>query len=121
LKEQARNSGREHHTVGVLAERHRKRPSPRSHQNGRKTANGGEQVPEPLKTRVRGEFLEMPGLCLTLGQACRLWDMSATDCRAVLDELITEGFLSRTPNGSYIALPPSRSRHHLPRSARRSG
>ena len=74
---------------------------------------------ESLKTRIRGEFLEMPGLCLTLGQASRLWQISAADCRAMLEDLIAEGFLSRTPNGSYVALPASgmtRSPHRSLRS-----
>jgi hypothetical protein len=27
--------------------------------------------------RIRGEYLEMPGLCLTLAQAQRLWGLEA--------------------------------------------
>lgn len=60
-----------------------------------------------LKDRIRGEFVEMPGLCLTLGQACRLWQIATPRCQSILDALIAEGFLSQTSNGSYIAQPAS--------------
>jgi len=53
-----------------------------------------------LMWRVRGEFLEMPGLRLTESQAQRLWGLDATECRAVLAVLVTEGFLV-VRNGAY--------------------
>ena len=34
--------------------------------------------------RVRAEFLEMPGLCLTLDQAQRLWGLEPRTCEALL-------------------------------------
>jgi hypothetical protein len=55
--------------------------------------------------RIRGEFLEMPGLKLSLQQACRLWNLSATACGAALDELRAEGFLYQTQSGAFIAFP----------------
>ena len=55
--------------------------------------------------RIRGEFLEMPGLKLSLQQACRLWNLSATACGEALDELRAEGFLYQTPSGAFIAFP----------------
>ena len=48
-----------------------------------------------LAARARAEFLEMPGLCLTLAQASRLCNTSCADCQRVLDELIADGFLRR--------------------------
>jgi hypothetical protein len=56
-----------------------------------------------LLARVRGEFREMPGLCLTVPQACRLWQLDAQDCICVLGVLVAEGFLARTAAGAYIA------------------
>lgn len=53
---------------------------------------------------VKGEYLEMPGLSLTLRQAMRLWHLDATSCRRVLDELIGTGFLTETRHGSYRRL-----------------
>jgi hypothetical protein len=50
--------------------------------------------------RVRGEFLEMPGLRLTLPQAARLWGLDLRSCEAVMDALIRSAFLRRTPTGA---------------------
>lgn len=52
--------------------------------------------------RVRGEYLEMPGLSLTEQQAKRLWGLDASTCRAVFDALTQTGFLRRTTHGGYI-------------------
>ena len=59
-----------------------------------------------LLQRIRGEFLEMPGMKLTAAQACRLWNLKEAPCRDALDALIAEGFLIRTLSGAFIA-PPS--------------
>lgn len=56
-----------------------------------------------LESRVRGEYQEMPGLKLTLPQASRLWQLDRATCEAVLGHLVDEGFLFRTPEGSYVA------------------
>ena len=55
--------------------------------------------------RIRGEFIEMPGLKLSFQQACRLWNLSASACREALDALRAEGFLYQTPSGAFIAFP----------------
>lgn len=55
-----------------------------------------------LEERVRGEFLEMPGLRLTPAQASRLWAMDAGTSRQVLDGLAEVGFLARTREGAYL-------------------
>jgi hypothetical protein len=52
--------------------------------------------------RVRGEFLEMPGLRLTEAQAQRLWGLDPTACSTVLTRLIDAKFLFRTGNGSFM-------------------
>ena len=52
--------------------------------------------------RVRGEYLEMPGLCLTAHQAHRLWGLDLHVCRALLDALLGVGFLRRTHDGVYM-------------------
>ena len=48
-----------------------------------------------LLRQVRGEFLELPGLRLTLAQACRLWGRDAAVSRDVLDALVEISFLTR--------------------------
>lgn len=49
-----------------------------------------------LIERARSEFVEMPGLALTLPQAARLWNLAPDDCRAVIDVLTASGFLRWT-------------------------
>ena len=53
-----------------------------------------------LVERVRSEFLEMPGLRLTLPQAARLWGLDLTSCEAVVDALVEREFLHRTASGT---------------------
>jgi Fic family protein len=52
--------------------------------------------------RIRGEFLEMPGLRLTSEQAARLWHVDAATCTAVLSRLVADRFLTRTRSGAYV-------------------
>ena len=51
-----------------------------------------------LTARTRAEFLDMPGLRLTLAQASRLCGASPEECQCVLDKLIEEGLLCRAGN-----------------------
>jgi hypothetical protein len=55
---------------------------------------------EQLVERVRAEFLEMPGLRLTLPQAARLWGIDLSSCEAVVDVLVKCEFLQRTATGA---------------------
>lgn len=52
--------------------------------------------------RVRGEFLEMPGLRLTPKQAQRLWRLDPKACDAVLGALVDARFLARTRDGAFV-------------------
>jgi DNA-binding GntR family transcriptional regulator len=58
-----------------------------------------------LTTRIRGEFAEMPGLKLTMAQACRLWHTNESAVREALDTLVSEGIVTRTASGAFISLP----------------
>ena len=62
---------------------------------------------ELLVVRVRGEYCEMPGLRLTISQACRLWQVETSTCERLLEQLVREGFLYKTDNGAYIAVATS--------------
>jgi len=71
-----------------------------------KDAQTNEQrtsLPDSLVARARGEYLEMPGLRLTVVQACRLWQLDTLLCERLLDHLVSEGFLQQTGTGFYIA------------------
>lgn len=52
--------------------------------------------------RIRGEFLEMPGLRLTVAQAARLWHVDAATCAEVLGRLVADRFLTQTRAGAYV-------------------
>jgi hypothetical protein len=69
-------------------------------------------VPDETLRRVRGEYLEMPGLCLRPEQARRLWGLDADTCARVLDSLVQAGFLCRAADGTFRR--PSDVRPALP-------
>ena len=52
-------------------------------------------------TRLRAEYLEMPGLQLTQGQVQRLCGLERAVCERVLDTLVDMRFLYLTVNGTY--------------------
>jgi Fic family protein len=54
-----------------------------------------------MLNRVRGEFLEMPGLRLRLDQAQRLWGLDRSTCEELLKSLVDSKFLSRRSGGVY--------------------
>ena len=58
-------------------------------------------LPTTLLQRIRGEFLEMPGLHLTSRQAARLWHLDPETCDLALRALIADGFLRQTTRGSF--------------------
>lgn len=57
---------------------------------------------DSLIARARAEFVEMPGLALTLPQAARLWNVAVDDCRVILDALTTTGFLRWTDKRTVV-------------------
>jgi hypothetical protein len=62
-----------------------------------------------LVNRVRSEFLEMPGLQLTLSQASRLWGLEAAACRSVIATLVDASFLRWTARGTVVRVDPTSS------------
>lgn len=52
--------------------------------------------------RIRAEFIEMPGLKLTVTQAQRLWALDRSTCEQLIDSLAAAGFLTRTRDGAAI-------------------
>jgi len=61
-----------------------------------------------LLQRVHGEFMEMPGMRLTLAQACRLWNVDAATSQDVLNQLVDEQFL-RVSGPHYVRAAAGRS------------
>ena len=64
--------------------------------------------PDFLVARVRGEYCEMPGLQLTVTQACRLWQIDTLTCEMLLEQLVQEDFLCKTEMGAYAAATAAR-------------
>lgn len=69
---------------------------------------------EAMLQRICGEYIEMPGLCLTRKQAQRLWGLDEATCWKALDLLVEARFLNHTDNlyrrltEGPIAFPPFR-------------
>jgi hypothetical protein len=63
--------------------------------------------------RIRSEYVEMPGLVLTLPQAARLWGLSESHAALLLSMLVETGFLICDKKTVY--------RRRLDRSAKRKG
>lgn len=59
-------------------------------------------VTDDALRRIRGEYLEMPGLRLTTAQAQRLWNLDRPTCERVLDRLVTSRFLAKTRDGAFV-------------------
>ena len=54
--------------------------------------------------RLRAEYLEMPGMKLTIEQVQRLCGIEPTMCKLVLDALVKTRFLCRKSDGTYVRL-----------------
>lgn len=63
--------------------------------------------------RIRGEYREMPGLQVSLTQACRLWGLEASSCEANLKALVDEGFLACNRGGASARLDPGSPRRAI--------
>jgi hypothetical protein len=57
---------------------------------------------EDCVQRIRVEYLDLPGLSLTARQARRLWNLDSDTCQRVLDMMIRDNFLRRTPQAQYV-------------------
>jgi hypothetical protein len=64
-----------------------------------------------LLQRVHGEYMEMPGLRLTVAQACRLWNVDPATSLDVLNQLVENQFL-RVSGPHYVRAAAGRA---LPR------
>jgi hypothetical protein len=55
-----------------------------------------------LLARARSEFLEMPGLSITVSQASRLWNLTPSVAGDLLGALAGSHFLLRRDNGTFV-------------------
>lgn len=59
-----------------------------------------------LITRMQGDFLDTPGLMLTLRDAQHRFDVDGITCEAMLETLVDAGVLTRTREGAYVRFFP---------------
>ena len=62
----------------------------------------GLQTEHPVLARIQSEFTEMPGLCPTVRQAARLWNLDAQTLQMALDALVDAGVLACTNDGRLV-------------------
>lgn len=55
-----------------------------------------------LLSQIKGEYRDMPGLCVTLPQACRLWHLDPDTCNSVLSRLVKDRYLKQTRKGLFV-------------------
>jgi hypothetical protein len=60
---------------------------------------------DALLRAIETEYREMPGLAITLDQACRLWHANELTCRAALGTLVAAGSLVVSERGTYMRNP----------------
>jgi hypothetical protein len=68
-----------------------------------------ESAIDDVLRRVRGEYIEMPGLRLTSAQAQRLWGLDRAACESLLGALVDAKFLLRTRDGAFVRSDTSRT------------
>jgi hypothetical protein len=69
---------------------------------GSPTAAATTTLSPHLLARIRSEYLEMPGMRLTVLQARRLWGVDILTCASALAVLESAGFLETTRDGAYV-------------------
>ena len=74
----------------------------RRHDRG---SSDAEPPRHTLVAMILGTYREMPGLCLHVHQAARLFGLRQATCQIVLDDLVAEGRLRRGADGQYSTSP----------------
>ena len=70
-----------------------------------------------LLERIRGEYLEMPGMTLRLEQVARLCGVERSICKGVLDALVELEFLCVKADGAYARVSAETSHRARPATA----
>jgi hypothetical protein len=65
-----------------------------------------------VSPRIRAEYLEMPGLRLTVAQAQRLCGVERALCQRVLDMLVDANFLCLKSDGAYARVTDGEDRSY---------
>lgn len=71
-------------------------------ERGSHNGPGAPDAMSPLAVRVHGEYMEMPGLRLTVRQAARLFSVAPDIADAVLHELQRASILACSDDGAFF-------------------
>ena len=63
-----------------------------------------EPTRHELVSMILGTFREMPGLCLHLNQAARLFGLRRGTCEVFLEDLVAQGKLRRAADGQFVSV-----------------
>ena len=55
-----------------------------------------------LSSQIEAEYMEMPGLSVTLPQAQRLWTADRHTCQTAFDLLVARGVLKMSVKGRFV-------------------
>jgi hypothetical protein len=78
-------------------------------------------IDQQILDRLRAEYLEMPGMKLTIEQVQRLCGIEPTMCKRVLDALVRASFLCLKSDGTYVRVTEGSSpRPRLAKAALKS-
>lgn len=69
---------------------------------------------DAARIRIQLEFIEMPGLRLTLPQVARLCDLPREICEHALSQLVLGGFLATTADGFFLTRGLARQADGIP-------
>ena len=73
-------------------------PLIRAIRDGRRDINAVRE----LSSQIEAEYMEMPGLSVTLPQAQRLWTADQRTCQTAFDRLIARGVLKMSVKGRFV-------------------
>jgi hypothetical protein len=63
----------------------------------------GEPSRTQLVSMILGTYRDMPGLCLHMNQAARLFGLRPRTCQVILEDLVHKGRLRRAHDGQYVS------------------
>jgi len=74
----------------------------------RRGTTATEPTRRHLVCTIVGTYREMPGLCLHLPQAARLFGLPQSTCELILSDLVAQGTLRLSRDGQYVGADLSR-------------
>ena len=77
----------------------------RAQWRGGRRAEDFDSAKRDLAARIIGEYVEQPGLKLTLAEASHLFAIDMPTCSGVLEMLVHRGPFLKTPSAHFVLVP----------------